>query len=86
MNIPKTKFIVDLLMFVDFLVIAISGFVLWFVLPRGSGRLGESFIFLRENWLTIHNWSAVLLIFFLILHLILNWSWIKGMFKSLLRK
>jgi len=78
------KIFIDILMFLDFLAVAFSGFVLWFVLPRGSGKFGASFIFLRENWLSIHNIGSVILTLLLLLHLILNWSWIKCfIFKSL---
>lgn len=81
MNKNNVKFIVDILMFIDFLIIAVSGFILWLVLPRGSGRLENSFIFLREDWLFMHNWGSVLLIILIIIHLVLNWNWIKSMFK-----
>jgi len=82
MNKNKVKLLVDVLMFIDFLIIAFSGFVLWFVLPRGSGRLGNEFIFYRETWLGIHDWTGVILIILLILHLILNWQWIKSWFRK----
>ncbi|MBU0893982.1 MAG: DUF4405 domain-containing protein [Nanoarchaeota archaeon] len=80
MNKNQVKFTIDLLMFIDFLLIAISGFILWLVLPRGGGKLGNLFIFLREDWLFIHHWTSVLLIILIIIHLLLNWIWIKNMF------
>ena len=73
MEIVKKKFIIDILMFLDFLAVAISGFVLWLV-PKGSGK---------GVWLFIHDYSSVLLIILLLIHLILNWNWIKAMFKNL---
>ena len=86
MNKTKVKFIIDLAMFLDFLIIAISGFVLWFVLPRGSGKIGNSFIFLREEWIFVHDWSSVLLIALLFIHLFLNWGWIKNLFRLVFRQ
>jgi len=86
MNRNKIKFIVDVLMFVDFLIVALSGFVLWRILPRGSGKAGNSFWFLREDWLAMHDWGAVLLVFFILVHLILNWVWIRSMFKFVFKK
>lgn len=86
MNKNKLKFWVDILMFLDFLLVSISGFVLWLVLPRGSGKFGESFIFSREQWLWLHDWSSVILITLILIHLILNWIWIKSMFFGLFRK
>lgn len=86
MDKNKIKFWIDILMFVSFLIVAVSGFVLWLVLPRGSGRTGSVFIFLREEWLFLHDWLSVLLLLLIIIHLILNWVWIKSMFKINLGK
>ena len=85
MDINKKKFIVDFLIFLDFLVVAISGFILWLVLPRGSGKTGSSFLFLREDWVFIHNWGSVVLIILILFHLIFNITWIKAMFRNLFR-
>ena len=86
MDKNKTKFWIDFCMFISFLIIAISGFVLWLVLPRGSGKLGNGFIFLRETWILIHNWFSVLLIILILIHLILNYTWIKYMLKNMFKK
>lgn len=86
MNKNKVKFIVDLVMFVDFILLAFSGFVLKFILPRGSGKFGATYFFLREDWLTIHDWTSLILIMGLILHLVLNWIWIKSIILSLFRR
>jgi len=75
----KVKFWVDTGMAISFLIVAVSGFVLWLILPRGSGKLGNSFIFLREQWLQIHNLSSVVLVILILVHLFLNWIWIKSM-------
>jgi len=83
MNKNKIKFVTDIIIFINFLLITISGFILWFVLPRGSGKIGNSFIFLREIWLSMHNLGSVLLVILIIIHLILNWTWIKSMFRSM---
>jgi len=86
MSRNKLKLAVDILMFLVFLIIAFSGFVLWLILPSGGGRLAGSFVFLREEWLFIHNWFSVLLIFLVLVHLFLNWIWIKNMFKVFFKK
>lgn len=83
MDKNKVKFWNDVLMFIVFIIIAVSGFILWFVLPRGGGRAGNGFLFLRETWILIHDWFSVILIILVLLHLILNWRWIKAMFKNI---
>lgn len=69
-------------MFIDFLVLALSGFILWLVLPRGAGGGRTSFLLLREQWLRMHDFTSVILVFLLLIHLVLNWQWIKAMFRN----
>lgn len=87
MDKNKVKFWNDLLIFIVFLIIAISGFVLWLVYPAGeqSGRAGVRFLFDRFFWIKIHNIFSVILVIFIIIHLILNWQLIKCMFKNIKR-
>ena len=79
--------------FVTFLVEAVSGFVLWLVLPsglgggrgRGGGFSGESFIFDRHTWLDIHDWAAVVLVLLIAVHVAMHWKWIMRTTRSLFR-
>ena len=88
MDKNKVKFWIDLSMFASFVIAAISGFVLWFIYPAGeqSGRADIRFLFNRFGWLKIHNFFSVLLIILLVIHLVLNWQWIKAMFKRSFRR
>jgi hypothetical protein len=79
--------------FVAFLVEAVSGFVLWFALPngsgggrgRGGGLGGETFIFDRHTWLGIHDWFAVVLVLLIAVHVAMHWRWIVRTSRTLLR-
>ena len=77
-------FWVNILLFIDSLIVAFSGFILKFVYLAGekSGKAGIIFILDRFGWLTFHYWAAVLLVLLVIIHLVLNWRWIKGMFGN----
>jgi hypothetical protein len=87
MNKNSFKFWVDIAMFLDFLVLATSGFILKYVYPAGqkSGSAGVKFLFDRFGWLLIHDYVAFGLVGLILLHLILNWPWIKAMFKKTFR-
>jgi cytochrome b subunit of formate dehydrogenase len=85
MNKNNVKFLVDFLMFIDFLILAVSGFVLWFFLPSGSGK-SSIFLLFRNQWLKMHDLTSVILIVLLLIHLILNWTWIKCMFRNIFKK
>ncbi|MBU0958593.1 MAG: DUF4405 domain-containing protein [Nanoarchaeota archaeon] len=81
----KIKFLVDILLFVDFLIVAFSGFVMKYVYPVGeqSGKAGVIFLFDRFGWLGIHDIFTIVFVLLIIIHLALSWDWIKAMFKRL---
>lgn len=81
MDLQKKKVIVDILMFIDFLILTVSGFVLWKFLPSFSGSGKKSFIFDRINWILIHDWAALIIVILVVIHLILNWRLIVCMFR-----
>lgn len=63
---------------------AISGFILWFVLPQGAGSwqggraaIQSTFWSLtRHTWIDIHDWVAIAIVVGIIVHLILHRKWI----------
>jgi hypothetical protein len=69
----------------------ISGFVLWVVLPRGDGYRGGqidggTFLWSRDRWIDLHDWTAVALVVIVVIHVILHWGWIVRMTKSYFRQ
>ena len=90
------NYILDAILGLTFLFQGISGFILWLVLPRGSGGgyrggAGESsgvstFLFTRHTWLDIHEWAAVALLVAFAVHITLHWRWIFYMTKSYFRR
>ena len=90
------NYLLALIMFLLALFQAVSGFVLWLVLPRGDGGfmggrgtgIGEEAAFLwdRHTWIYIHEWVAVSLLVLLVIHLILHWKWIVYITKKPFRQ
>ena len=84
------NYILVVLLVLSSLFEAVSGFVLWFVLPRGGGFMGgrgvsaeATFGWERHTWLDLHNWVAVALVVIVIIHVVWHWGWIVRMTKSL---
>jgi len=92
------NFIVDLISFIDLLVLAATGAILKWVLPPGSGG-GHGYGFRRgrdpgevkellglgrHDWGDIHFVMAVLFVLLMLIHLYLHWTWIKTCGKSIL--
>jgi hypothetical protein len=73
------------------LVQAISGFLLWLVIPGGhrgfgAGRASDTILWPRYTWIDLHDWTAVALVVMVIIHLILHWNWIVNMTKKAFSK
>lgn len=81
----EIKYLVDLVSLLAFVVLVVSGFVLWFALPRGGGRQSGSVYLgiVRNDWIAIHDWTGVLLIISIGIHLLLNLKWIVSMTKTI---
>ena len=84
MNKAKINYIVDFILFIAFMLVSISGLVMFFILPSGSG--GESFLITRHLWKDMHNFSGLLMVFLSIIHILLHIKWIICMTKGMFRK
>lgn len=83
------NYILVVLLVLPSLFEAVSGFVLWLVLPRGGGFTSDrgvsaqaTFGWDRNTWLDLHNWVAVTLVVIVIIHVVWHWGWIVRMTKS----
>jgi len=77
------------LLLITGVLVYISGFVLWLVLPhervRGSFLTSNTFLeFNRGVWENIHVVASILFLVLTIIHLVLNWGWIKNTTKCLI--
>jgi hypothetical protein len=98
MKRPNLNLAVDILALILAVLVVVTGLVLEYMLPPGSGRLGtEGFGFApgamqrpilllwgltRHEWGNIHFWTAIGLMGALSLHLVLHWRWIVCMVKG----
>src|SRR5579864_1668435 len=97
-NRPKANLAIDVVAFICAVLLITTGFLLEYVLPPGSGRLGtEGFgigpgglrrpILLlwgltRHEWGNVHFYLALALMAALSLHLVLHWQWFVCMVKG----
>ncbi len=77
MNRQYFKLILDIFMFILFVIINITGFTT-LTMSRNQAK--------ASGLLSMHIWLSVLLIILIIIHLILNWTWIKSMFRNIFKK
>lgn len=81
MRKPTINFTIDIFAFLAFIFLISTGFLIYLVLPAGSG--GSSIWGMtRHEWGDIHFWFAIFFISLISVHFILHWSWIKNMIKG----
>jgi hypothetical protein len=90
MNRVIKNYIVFIALILPAIVQAISGFILWRVLPSGEGYRGglgtkttEVFLWDRHVWIDIHDIAAAVLLIVVIIHIILHWKWITTVTKRM---
>lgn len=79
----RLNFWLDVLLFTFFLLVNVSGLLVWFVLPSGGFQGGRNPFYnmtilalTRQDWRDLHLWTGVTLTIVLIVHLVLHWRWI----------
>ena len=93
------NFIIDLISFVDMLVLVLTGIIMKYILPPGSGGRGWAlhggrggdhiktfWSMTRHEWGDIHSYFAAALVVLMAGHIILHWTWIKNYVRSLLTR
>ena len=79
-NLKKNtlKYFIDTLLFIDISSIAVLGFLLGFVIPKGEAHSSNKY-FLglhRHEWGDIHLCLSLFLLALLVFHIWFNWTWI----------
>jgi cytochrome b subunit of formate dehydrogenase len=77
----RQLWLVNVIAFILFFILSITGLINWLVLPRGS-RAGSGFLVsLRHFIRDVHTWTALGLIIVVTIHLFLHWDYIKANLK-----
>lgn len=82
MSRARFLFVIAVLAGVAFLVVAVSGFVLWLILPTGPG-VGMAWH--HHTWLDIHEWTAVVLAVIIVVHVYVHRKWLNQQIRSLFK-
>jgi len=83
------KYLVDTFLFLSLVGIVLIGILLGFFLPKGPRVPESSKYFLdlhRHQWGNIHFYLALAFIALVILHLILEWDWVKAQARKIFKK
>lgn len=83
----KFNFWLDAVIFIAFAATAVTGLMLWLLIPSGHGSGQLIFYGLtRRQWVDIHNWMGLAMLLGVSTHLVLHWRWIDCVLDRFLGK
>ena len=81
-NKAAKLWLVNILSFILFSILAFTGLINWLLLPRGYRGGGGFLISLRHFLREVHEWTALVFIVIVLVHLVLHWAYIKSNLKK----
>jgi hypothetical protein len=81
-NKMEKLWFINIISFVLFMVLALTGLIDWLLIPGGYRGEGGFMISIKHFLRGIHEWSALLFIVVVVVHLIMHWSYIKSNLKK----
>jgi hypothetical protein len=74
----KQRWTVNVAAFILLSVLTLTGVTNWLLLPRGYETARGGLVFLRHALRTVHEWTALLFVFVVLIHLALHWAYIRS--------
>jgi hypothetical protein len=78
MNKAEKLWFVNIFSFVLFSILTFTGLINWLFIPRGGGSEGGFIVLLRHFLQQVHEWTALMFIIIILIHLALHWTYIKS--------
>ena len=74
--------VVNVISFLLFIVLCITGLLNWLVLPKGYEARGSFLVSLRHFFIAFHEWTALIFMIVVAVHIVLHWPYIKSNLKK----
>jgi hypothetical protein len=68
---------VNVMSFILFFILCGTGLLNWLVLPRGYEVRGSFLVSLRHFLIAFHEWTALIFMIVIAIHIFLHWTYIK---------
>jgi hypothetical protein len=73
---------VNVISFILFVILCITGLINWLVLPRGYEARGNFLVSLRHLFVDVHEWTGLIFMGMVVIHIVLHWPYIKSNLKK----
>jgi hypothetical protein len=77
-----TLWTVNVSSFILFIILCSTGLINWLVLPRGYATRGNFLVPLRHVIIAIHEWTGLIFMVVVVIHVVLHWAYIKSNLKK----
>jgi Ni,Fe-hydrogenase I cytochrome b subunit len=81
-NKAEKLWIVNIISFILLMVLAVTGLINWLLVPGGYRGEGGFMMLFRHFLREIHEWTGLLFIIVIIIHLTFHWPYIKSNLKK----
>ena len=78
MNKAAKLWFVNIISFGLLSILTLTGLINWWFIPRGGGAEGGFAVLLRHFLRQVHEWTALMFIVMILIHLALHWTHIKS--------
>ena len=68
---------VNVISFILFFILCGTGLINWLVLPRGYEARVNFLVSLRHFFIAIHEWTGLIFMVMIAIHILLHWPYIK---------
>ena len=68
---------VNVISFILFFILCSTGLINWLVLPKGYEARGNFLVSLRHFFTSIHEWTGLIFMVMILIHIFLHWPYIK---------
>jgi hypothetical protein len=89
MDKARWNYWVDIGLLVAFVIVAVSGLVIFFAFTSGQPGVGRNLTFMgtsKSDWQPWHAYSGIAMVVLVLLHLILNFGFLTSMTKVIFKK
>ena len=74
----KKLWVINVTSFTLLMILSVTGLINWLILPKGFEARGSFLVSIRHFFITVHEWTALIFIIVIAIHIGLHWKYVKA--------